>query len=70
MISSTARDLPEHRQMVMDACQRLGFKPTSHLSSGLVASFGKLRVPVGGHFEVLGKFTIELVKLQLSILGA
>ncbi|MBC8031129.1 MAG: DUF4062 domain-containing protein [Pyrinomonadaceae bacterium] len=27
MISSTARDLPEHRKMVMDACQRLGFKP-------------------------------------------
>jgi hypothetical protein len=27
MISSTARDLPEHRQMAMDACQRLGFQP-------------------------------------------
>ena len=27
MISSTARDLPEHRGMVMDACQRLGFQP-------------------------------------------
>ena len=27
MISSTARDLPEHRRMVMDACQRLGFRP-------------------------------------------
>jgi tetratricopeptide (TPR) repeat protein len=27
MISSTARDMPEHRSMVMDACQRLGFHP-------------------------------------------
>lgn len=27
MISSTARDLPEHRRMVMDACQRVGFRP-------------------------------------------
>lgn len=27
MISSTARDLPEYRRMVMDACLRLGFRP-------------------------------------------
>jgi tetratricopeptide (TPR) repeat protein len=27
MISSTARDLPEHRNMVMDACLRQGFQP-------------------------------------------
>ena len=27
MISSTARDLPEHRQEVMDACLRQGMFP-------------------------------------------
>jgi tetratricopeptide (TPR) repeat protein len=27
MISSTARDLPEHREQVMDACLRLGMQP-------------------------------------------
>lgn len=27
MISSTARDLPEHRRMVLDACLRMGFRP-------------------------------------------
>jgi hypothetical protein len=27
MISSTARDMPVHRRMVMDACLRLGFRP-------------------------------------------
>jgi hypothetical protein len=27
MISSTARDLPEHRKEVMDACLRLGMLP-------------------------------------------
>jgi len=27
MISSTARDLPEYRSMVMDACHRLSFRP-------------------------------------------
>src|SRR5882724_6017469 len=27
MISSTARDLPEHRRMVLDACLRMGFQP-------------------------------------------
>jgi Domain of unknown function (DUF4062) len=27
MISSTARDLPEHRRMIMDACLRLGIQP-------------------------------------------
>jgi len=34
MISGTVRDLPEHRQAVMDACLRLGFHPImmDHLS--------------------------------------
>lgn len=27
MISSTARDLPEHRKIVEHACERMGFNP-------------------------------------------
>jgi hypothetical protein len=36
MISSTARDLPEHRKEVMDACLRQGMFPTmmEHLPAG------------------------------------
>ena len=43
MISSTARDLPDHRQEVMDACLRQGMFPTmmEHLPASDAEAIGK-----------------------------
>ena len=58
MVSSTALDLPEHREEVMDACLRMGMFPVmmEHLTAGDAAATAKSLAMVDGAEIYLGVF--------------
>src|SRR5437660_10790645 len=58
MVSSTARDLPEHRKEVMDACLRLSMLPVmmEHLTASDADAAAKSLAMVDGADIYLGVF--------------
>lgn len=58
MVSSTALDLPEHREEVMDACLRMGMHPVmmEHLTAGDTTAVEKSLAMVDGAAIYLGVF--------------